>query len=527
VRVIYAPDTPAHRAVAEAAAVTLVCGTDIRNDTGSNLGADGATTGAQPTGTPNASTLNPPPSFAQQAAAAAALDVDLGALLGASGSGGGAFGQMGPNPSGTGGSNSPITIDPAILAACLDNPMACAASAASVVSFRENPPVPLDGALMVTPEELRETFCVSSCVDDPVCRRSVLNEFLVGVDTKEQAEALALGKNISGLDISLAYQPAMAVVTMPLLLKPSANSVEYVIRVNASDTPTGYLGPKWYDEKFVRWVVGEDDGWREYWTYVNVQVRLGLSQIQAHLRLPPVRDHLLLSVYYGRNSYWRTVVKRHRALCHFTARSHHGTLSNPGYIVYSEHHETLTLSFHTQRAFDQALLSLSLMDDTDFLATDDQPGPESPVTNYLLPRGIRLDIELKAYPFPSYSTNLGSTYAAVFFGLAFVFAFVVAVAQICQNVVTEKELKLRQGMRVMGMRNPAYWGSWFVTSYASLLLVSFLVAVTGAYPFQYTNWTVTFTFLAVWSAQLVAFCFFLSTLFAGSCFPIPKSRRLS
>ena len=154
---IYAPDTPAHRAVAEAAAVTLVCGTDIRNDTGSNLGADGATTGAQPTGTPNASTLNPPPSFAQQAAAAAALDVDLGALLGASGSGGGAFGQMGPNPSGTGGSNSPITIDPAILAACLDNPMACAASAASVVSFRENPPVPLDGALMVTPEELRET----------------------------------------------------------------------------------------------------------------------------------------------------------------------------------------------------------------------------------------------------------------------------------------------------------------------------------------------------------------------------------
>ena len=45
---------------------------------------------------------------------------------------------------------------------------------------------------------------------------------------------------------------------------------------------------------------------------------------------------------------------------------------------------------------------------------------------------------MKAYPFPAYSTSLRSTYAAVFFGLAFVFAFVIAAASMCQGVVLEK-----------------------------------------------------------------------------------------
>ena len=443
VRVIYSPNTPTIRAVAEAAAVTLVCGTDITDD------INGAVEGAVNVSGENNPTS--PPSFQQQAAAAAALDLDLNALLGgASGSGG--LGSMGPNPSGTGGSG--MAVDPSLLEACLDDPMTCASAVNSIITFRENPPIPLNSALMAAPEVLRSTFCVASCVDDDDCRRNVLSEFLVGVETAELAEAMALGSRNSALGMdagsnaeatynfnNVSYQPAMAVVTLPTNLKPSDLNVEYTIRVNASDTPTGSLGPKWFDEKFVRWVVGEDDAWRSYWTYVNIQ-----------------------------------------------------------------------------RAFDQALLSLSMMDDSEFSVedldsdTDSRQSPSSQAT-YPLPRGVRLEIDVKSYPFPSYSTNLGSTYAAVFFGLAFVFAFVVAVASVCQNVVTEKELRLREGMRVMGMGDAAYWGSWFVTSYSSLLLISFLVSVVGSYPFQFSDWSVTFVFLAVWSAQLVAFCFFLSTLF--------------
>ena len=421
-RLIFSPRTPAARAVAEAAGVTLVCGPDITEDTGRFTVAAAGTTDSSEFFA----------SFAQQAAAAAALDVDLAAVLAETGGSSNPMGSMGPSPSGGASLGfDTFGIDPNIMQTCVSDPVACADAAASAVRLRPDPPIAPDSPLFAPPAELRAEFCAASCVDDAACRRRVLDEFLVGVDTAEEAEALALGRPEARGD--LPRQPAMAVVSLPPDLAPGARRVEYVIRVNASDTPTGASGPAWAEQKLVRWVVGEDDKWREYWTYVNVQ-----------------------------------------------------------------------------RAFDQALISLALARDEDAFrnASDD-----SEETSLPLPRGARLDVRVKSYPFPAYATNLGSTYAAVFFGLAFVFAFVIAAASTCQSVVLEKELRLREGMELMGASRLAYWGSWFTTSFASLALVSFLVAVIGSYPFKHTDWTVTFAFLCVWSAQLVAFCFFLSACF--------------
>jgi hypothetical protein len=40
---------------------------------------------------------------------------------------------------------------------------------------------------------------------------------------------------------------------------------------------------------------------------------------------------------------------------------------------------------------------------------------------------LTLATSVKGFPYPAYSTNLGSTFAAVFFGLVFVFTFVITV----------------------------------------------------------------------------------------------------
>ena len=123
---------------------------------------------------------------------------------------------------------------------------------------------------------------------------------------------------------------------------------------------------------------------------------------------------------------------------------------------------------------------------------------------------------VKGYPFPAYSTNLGSTFASVFFGLVYVFTFCITVVVVVKGVTVEKELRIREGMKIFGLSDLAYWSSWFVTSYTSLLLVSLLVSVVGIYPFRYTDWTLTFAFLALWTCQLVAFCFCLTTFFSSA-----------
>jgi hypothetical protein len=33
----------------------------------------------------------------------------------------------------------------------------------------------------------------------------------------------------------------------------------------------GQYGPKWAQEKFERWVVGENDDWKKYWWAVQVE----------------------------------------------------------------------------------------------------------------------------------------------------------------------------------------------------------------------------------------------------------------
>ena len=89
---------------------------------------------------------------------------------------------------------------------------------------------------------------------------------------------------------------------------------------------------------------------------------------------------------------------------------------------------------------------------------------------------------VKQYPYLAYSTNLGASFAALFFGLVFVFAFLTTVVLILKSIVMEKELRIREGMLMMGLRGRTYWLSWFVTHYSTLAIVATLMALIGLYP---------------------------------------------
>jgi len=379
---VYSPSSSEEaRAVARAAALDLACGDvdavhpssnaftelpngfDARNFTVGTFALAGALRDADP-------------SFMQRAALASAVVIDLGAVA--------AVGDF---------------------ERCRGDPRSCAERFVTPRAGGVN----LTSPLLLPPGVLRARFCEPPCASDPSCVAPLVDAFLIPAETAETAEAYARRRAASG------GPGVMAVVNLPANITRGAREVTYAIRVNATDVPTGAEGARWSSEKFQRWVVGENELWKKYWTYANVQ-----------------------------------------------------------------------------RAFDQAIMSRT---------TD---------------RNVRLSVSVKAFPFPAYATNLGSTFAAVFFGLVFVFAFVITVVVVVRSVAEERELRLREGMRIMGLSERAYWASWFVTSYAPLLLVSFLVAAAGAFPFRHTDWTVTFAFLALWTAQLVAFCFALVPLFASN-----------
>ncbi|KAL2090306.1 hypothetical protein ACEWY4_014994 [Coilia grayii] len=95
-------------------------------------------------------------------------------------------------------------------------------------------------------------------------------------------------------------------------------------------------------------------------------------------------------------------------------------------------------------------------------------------------------------------------------------AWIYSVAMIIKCVVYEKEARLKETMRIMGLGTGMLWLSWFISSYVPFLisaamLVS-LLKVGDILP--YSDPVVVFFFLAAFATATISLCFLISTFFS-------------
>jgi hypothetical protein len=88
-------------------------------------------------------------------------------------------------------------------------------------------------------------------------------------------------------------------------------------------------------------------------------------------------------------------------------------------------------------------------------------------------------MQVKAFPWPAKSVDLGGIVAGILFNFLLVFAFQQPTRSMVAVIVREKELRLREYMRVLGLLDAAYWGAWFVTHMAVLCVTGLLCALIG------------------------------------------------
>jgi hypothetical protein len=62
-----------------------------------------------------------------------------------------------------------------------------------------------------------------------------------------------------------------------------------------------------------------------------------------------------------------------------------------------------------------------------------------------------LDITIKPFPWPSREEDLGAASAAAFLNLLLVYAFLAPTRAVVGSIVREKELRLKEGMRILGL----------------------------------------------------------------------------
>jgi hypothetical protein len=80
---------------------------------------------------------------------------------------------------------------------------------------------------------------------------------------------------------------------------------------------------------------------------------------------------------------------------------------------------------------------------------------------------VLVDTWVKPFPWKAFDLDVGSILAGVILRMLLIFAFIQPFQGCVKSIVTEKELRLREGMALLGLRGAAYWGSWFLTHWGT------------------------------------------------------------
>lgn len=119
---------------------------------------------------------------------------------------------------------------------------------------------------------------------------------------------------------------------------------------------------------------------------------------------------------------------------------------------------------------------------------------EREITRFLTgDSSIEWSVAFKEFAHPSLQTfSTVGTIGPIFLLAATMFGFVIQMS----NLVTERELKLRQAMSIMGLLDSAYWLSWLLWEIALVLISSTLIILFGMmfqfYLFLHNNFGVLF-----------------------------------
>ncbi|XP_062888600.1 phospholipid-transporting ATPase ABCA1-like isoform X1 [Mobula hypostoma] len=127
-------------------------------------------------------------------------------------------------------------------------------------------------------------------------------------------------------------------------------------------------------------------------------------------------------------------------------------------------------------------------------------------------------IYLQQMPYPCYVDDVFLRVLNRSLPLFMTLAWIYSVAMIIKGMVHEKEARLKETMKMMGLTNGILWISWFISSFIPFLISSaFLILILkkgGILP--YSDPSVVFIFLATFAVATIMQCFLISTFFSGA-----------
>ncbi|XP_071439608.1 phospholipid-transporting ATPase ABCA1-like isoform X2 [Hetaerina americana] len=125
-------------------------------------------------------------------------------------------------------------------------------------------------------------------------------------------------------------------------------------------------------------------------------------------------------------------------------------------------------------------------------------------------------IFLQQFPYPCHIIDQFVLAISRTFPMFMTLSWVYTCAMIVKSIVREKERRLRETMKAMGLRSSALWLSWFIDSFIFMLLVIALLTaiLTKGKVLENSDPSVIFVFITLYAIATITQCFFMSVFFS-------------
>ncbi|KAM3619144.1 uncharacterized protein V6R79_003683 [Siganus canaliculatus] len=125
-------------------------------------------------------------------------------------------------------------------------------------------------------------------------------------------------------------------------------------------------------------------------------------------------------------------------------------------------------------------------------------------------------IYIQQMPYPCYVDDVFLRVLNRSLPLFMTLAWIYSVAMIIKGVVYEKEARLKETMRIMGLGTGTLWLSWFISSLVPFLISAGLLIALLKWGdiLPYSNPSVVFFFLTAFATATIMQCFLISTFFS-------------
>ncbi|KAM4557505.1 retinal-specific phospholipid-transporting ATPase ABCA4-like [Fundulus diaphanus] len=126
-----------------------------------------------------------------------------------------------------------------------------------------------------------------------------------------------------------------------------------------------------------------------------------------------------------------------------------------------------------------------------------------------------LGVYVQQMPYPCYVDDLFMITLNRCFPMFMVLAWIYSVSMTVKSIVLEKELRLKETLKAMGVDNGVIWYTWFIDSFIMMTASTALLTaiIMGGKVLNYSNPLLVFFFLLTFTVTTIMQCFLMSVFF--------------